>query len=228
MARQEMRAPHLDARLAAAAAYVRPGSAAADVGCDHGKLAAYLAASGRCPRVIASDVRAQPLARARALCAQLGVQALVDCRLGDGLSVLRPGEVQDIVIAGVSGVTAAQMLAGAPFAFEKGTRCIFVPPTKHGVLRAHLAQSGFALVDETPVLAAGRVYTVLCAEYTGEARQPGLYECAVGKAEKRTEAAAAYLARVAALTEKYARGAEDSETYLALARQVKEAAQRCL
>ena len=60
MTRQEMRAPHLDARLAAAAAYVRPGSAAADVGCDHGKLAAYLAASGRCPRVIASDVRAQP------------------------------------------------------------------------------------------------------------------------------------------------------------------------
>ena len=125
MTRQEMRAPHLDARLAAAAAYVRPGSAAAAVGCDHGKLAAYLAASGRCPRVIASDVRAQPLARARALCAQLGVQALVDCRLGDGLSVLRPGEVQDIVIAGVSGVTAAQMLAGAPFAFEKGTRVHF-------------------------------------------------------------------------------------------------------
>lgn len=28
--------PHLDARLAAAAAYVRPGHIAADIGCDHG------------------------------------------------------------------------------------------------------------------------------------------------------------------------------------------------
>lgn len=37
--------PHLDARLAAAAAYVRPGHIAADIGCDHGKLSAWLAAA---------------------------------------------------------------------------------------------------------------------------------------------------------------------------------------
>ena len=34
----EKRLPQLDARLSAAAGYVRPGHVAADIGCDHGKL----------------------------------------------------------------------------------------------------------------------------------------------------------------------------------------------
>ena len=44
--------PTLDARLAAAAELVRPGEPVADIGCDHGKLTAVLAASGRYPKVI--------------------------------------------------------------------------------------------------------------------------------------------------------------------------------
>ena len=39
--------PTLDARLAAAAELVRPGEPVADIGCDHGKLTAVLAASAR-------------------------------------------------------------------------------------------------------------------------------------------------------------------------------------
>ncbi len=222
-----MSLPALDARLAAAAGYVRRGHTAADIGCDHGKLAAYLAASGACPRVIAADLRPGPLARADALCRELGLADKVECRLGDGLAVLRPDEAQDIVIAGVSGVTAAQILDAAPFVPAVGTRFIFVPPSKHGVLRRHLACGGYALRDETPVRAAGRLYTVLCAEYTGAPRTPTLYECAVGKAEKHTPAAQSYLYRVADLTEKYARGADDPDVYLTLAKQVREAAQRC-
>ena len=53
--------PRLDARLQAAADFVRPGSTAADIGCDHGKLSAWLAGSGRCPLVFACDLREGPL-----------------------------------------------------------------------------------------------------------------------------------------------------------------------
>ena len=49
--------PTLDARLAAAAALVRPGEPVADIGCDHGKLTAVLAASGKYPKVIGADLR---------------------------------------------------------------------------------------------------------------------------------------------------------------------------
>ena len=53
--------PVLDARLAAAAALVRPGHRAADIGCDHGLLTAALVGSGRCPFVVAADLRSGPL-----------------------------------------------------------------------------------------------------------------------------------------------------------------------
>ena len=55
----EKRLPQLDARLSAAAGYVRPGHVAADIGCDHGKLTVDLLVSGRFPCVVLciSDAR---------------------------------------------------------------------------------------------------------------------------------------------------------------------------
>ena len=47
--------PTLDARLTAAAQLVRPGQPVADIGCDHGKLTAVLAASGRYCLLYTSD-----------------------------------------------------------------------------------------------------------------------------------------------------------------------------
>ena len=52
--------PTLDARLSAAAELVRPGEPVADIGCDHGKLTAVLAASGKYPKVIGADLRPGP------------------------------------------------------------------------------------------------------------------------------------------------------------------------
>lgn len=221
--------PVLDARLSAAAAFVRPDSAVADIGCDHGKLSAYLAVAKRC-RVIAADLRSAPLARAEKTMLRYGCAQRVECRLGDGLSVLSAGEVQTIVIAGVSGITACDIVGACPFPLEIGTRFIFVPPTKHAHLRGWLWAHGFSLVDETPVLAAGRVYTVMCWEYTAQVKTPDAFACAVGKTAKRTQAAAAYLAHVALLARKYARGVEEPEqraAILALADRVEQEAEQC-
>ena len=49
--------PTLDARLTAAAQLVRPGQPVADIGCDHGKLTAVLAAMP----ILASSMRKLPL-----------------------------------------------------------------------------------------------------------------------------------------------------------------------
>lgn len=171
--------PHLDARLAACAAYLRPGSAVADVGCDHGKLAAWAALNGH--RVVGTDIHAGPLETARATCRAAGCAEQVSLRLGDGLAPLRPGEAEDIVLAGISAETALNILDAAAWVRAPGIRLVLCPATKTPLLRRGLAARGFALLDETPLRAAGRVYTVLCAEYTGEETQAGGEFCLVGK-----------------------------------------------
>ena len=80
--------PTLDARLAAAAELVRPGEPVADIGCDHGKLTAVLAASGKYPKVIGADLRPGPLAKAEQTLEHAGCKDRAELRLGDGLSVL--------------------------------------------------------------------------------------------------------------------------------------------
>lgn len=173
--------PLLDERLAAAAALVRPGLAVADIGCDHGKLTAQLAASGQYPRVIGTDLRPGPLAKARATLEHAHLQDRAELRLGDGLSVLQPGEVGTVIIAGVSAQTAWQMLEQAPWVFAKdGPRLVLVPATRHAALRSWLWRHGFVLVADRPVQAAGRWYAVMAAEYTGKAREPAFAECLYG------------------------------------------------
>lgn len=173
--------PRLDARLAAAFAYVRPGHAAADIGCDHGKLSAALAGSGRCPLVLACDLRPDPLEKARRRCAPYGER--VQCRLGSGLSVVAPGEVEDIVIAGMGAETIIEILEAAPWVFDARYNLVLVPATKHSILRRWLARRGFELCAETLAQAAGRWYAVINARHAGTEHEPDGLECLCGKTE---------------------------------------------
>ena len=164
--------PALDARLAAAAALCRPGQPVADIGCDHGKLAAHLACTGLYPKVIGADLRPGPLAKAALTVKSARCEDLVQLRLGDGLTVIDPYEVGTVVLAGVSAQTTIEILTAAPWVFTAdGPRLVLVPATKHATLRSWLYANGFVLVEDQPVQAAGRWYAVMAAEYTG-VRQP--------------------------------------------------------
>ena len=195
--------PHLDARLSAAAAFVRPGSVAADIGCDHGKLSAWLAGSGRCPLVFACDLRPDPLAKAQRACAHLGEK--VQFRLGSGLDVLQPGEVQDIIIAGMGAQTIMEILDAAPWVRDAACNLVLVPATKHSLLRLGLWRRGFALRAETLCRAAGRLYTVVNARYTGRPCAPDAWACLTGLTAGQP-AFAEYLAQQTPKVEKYRRG----------------------
>ena len=200
--------PHLDARLSAAAAFVRPGSVAADIGCDHGKLSAWLAGSGRCPLVFACDLRPDPLAKARRACAYLGDK--VCFRLGAGLSVVNPGEVQDIVIAGMGAQTIIEILEAAPWVFDPAYNLVLVPATKHSLVRRWLARRGFELRAETLARAAGRWYAVMNARYTGQAKEPDGLFCLCGKVQGQP-GAGDYRAQQCGKLKKYRRGLPDGD-----------------
>ncbi len=188
---------YLDERLSAAAALVRPGARVADVGCDHGKLSVYLAKSGVASRVLAIDVRPQPLEKARRLVEKTGCGSLVECRLADGLSCVHPGEVDTVVMAGISGITACEILSAAPWTRDTGVRIIAVPASKADVLRCWLAQNGYALEQELAAVAAGRPYTALAARWDGNAFEPDEVHCRLGLlAEAKDAGAEAYRQKV--------------------------------
>ena len=173
--------PTLDARLSAAAELVRPGEPVADIGCDHGKLTAVLAASGRYPKVIGADLRPGPLSKARQTLEHANCQDRAELRLGDGLSVLSPGEVSTIVLAGVSAQTTWEIIEKAPWVSAPGgPRLVMVPATRHSDLRRWLWEHGFAFAADRPVQAAGRWYAVMAAEYTGQVKTPTFQECLFG------------------------------------------------
>ena len=92
----------------------------ADIGCDHGKLTAVLAASGKYPKVIGADLRPGPLAKAKQTLEHAGCEDRAELRLGDGLSVLSAGEVGTIVLAGVSAQTTWEIIEKAPWVSQPG------------------------------------------------------------------------------------------------------------
>ena len=105
------------------------------------------------------------------------------------LAPLAAGEADDIVMAGISAETILHILDAAGWVRHQGIRLILCAATKTPLLRRELCRRGFALEDETPVVAAGRVYTVLCAGYTGEAREPDGEFCLLGLSAGKPHAA---------------------------------------
>ena len=98
-------------RLAVAAAYVPAGSVVADIGADHAYLPIYLVKTGRCARVIATELRSGPFQSALRQVAEHKLESNIDLRLGDGLTVLKPAEAGVLVLAGMGGNTIREILA---------------------------------------------------------------------------------------------------------------------
>ena len=150
----------LSPRLGAIAALVPPGSRLTDVGTDHALLPAHLRLAGICPRVIATDLREQPLLRGRENARRLGAEG-IDFRLCDGLEGLRPGEADVIVIAGMGGETIAHILAHAPWYDWAGITLILQPMSSMPDLRAWLGKNGYAILEERLAREGDVLYTAL-------------------------------------------------------------------
>lgn len=165
-----MRSVTPDARLRAAAGFVRQGARLADIGTDHAYLPVSLLRGGRVTFAVASDISAGPLAHARETAAFAGIGedrlALVLTPGLRGIETFRP---TDITVCGMGGEMIVGILSEAPFVRDPEIRLILQPMTRAQVLRTYLAANGFAIVSETLARVKRHVYTCLCVHYTGEA-----------------------------------------------------------
>lgn len=155
-------------RLKGAADFVRKGNKAADIGTDHGYLAAYLVTEGICPFVTAADIGEGPLNNARETLRELGIEKEVKLVLSDGLKNIEPLSAEDIVIAGMGGTLIAGILSRCSWIKNNGIRLILQPMSHAEDVREYLYTNGFSVIEEKCVCDTGRDYCIICAEYTGE------------------------------------------------------------
>jgi tRNA (adenine22-N1)-methyltransferase len=148
------RSARLPARLRAVAAAVPEGAASvADVGAGDGQLARHLA--GRGMRVVATERRPASFERLQAALPDL------DCRQGEGLAVLRPGEVEGAVVAGMGGHGIVRVLTSAPDVARSLDWLVLQPQQHPDQLVAWLEGAGFPVRSRAAAVQGGRSYTVL-------------------------------------------------------------------
>ena len=153
-----------------AAARLCGGDFIADVGTDHGFLPIYLVQSGKAARAIASDIRPEPLANARENIKKYELTDAVETVLTNGLCGLEKYPLTDIVIAGMGGMNIIGILEAAPFVRERGIRLVLQPMQNICELSSFLADNGYEITAEEPVVDGGKAYRVIAAHYDGKAR----------------------------------------------------------
>lgn len=156
----------LSSRLETAARFCRDGARIADIGTDHAYLPISLVGSHRAAHAVATDIAEGPLGTAAGNVRRAGLDGYIELRLGDGLSVIDAHDADDIFICGMGGLAVSEMIMSAPW-LREGKRLILQPMTKVYELRKRLFSEGFSVLEERAVCDAGKVYTVICAEYTG-------------------------------------------------------------
>lgn len=156
----------LDKRLTACAELVTGRGIACDVGTDHAYLAAELINSGKCRKVIASDVKEGPLASAKATVEKYGIGDKVELILSDGLEKVPLEGVSDVVITGMGGETIAAIIDAIESAPSDiaDIRWILQPMTKPEFLRKRLYEQGFEITGERVIEDGDKLYVVMTAE----------------------------------------------------------------
>ena len=147
---------NLKKRLSSVFNEIESGSTVADIGCDHGKLSCKLLQSGVAKKVIAVDISAESLEKTKVLKEKLNLDNL-ETRVGDGLSVIKKGEVDTIVIAGMGGMEIIKILSEAKNTFNK---YIFVPHTNEKELRIFLMDK-FEIQKDYLIKESDKFYNVI-------------------------------------------------------------------
>ncbi|SFQ16589.1 tRNA (adenine22-N1)-methyltransferase [Lachnospiraceae bacterium XBB1006] len=163
----------LSKRMQAVANLVGDVDSVADIGCDHGYLPIYLVSEGHANRAVAMDVRKGPLAAATEHIKEAGLEGKISTRLSDGLTNLKEGEGECVIVAGMGGRLVIRILQDAlPFLKENGgvKRLVLQPQSELAYVRSCLREMGLCCVKEDMVLEDGKFYPMGCYEF-GEPKE---------------------------------------------------------
>ncbi|ORX24346.1 SAM-dependent methyltransferase [Thermoanaerobacterium sp. PSU-2] len=155
----------LSQRLNSIVKMIKLHSKVADIGTDHGYIPVYLYLNGISDYIIASDVKSASLNKAIDVIKKHNLSENIIVRLGDGLSVLRPNEVDTAVIAGMGGILISDILEKDKSIASTVERFILQPMTASDHLRRYIYENGYLIVDEDLVFEKGKFFEIIAVEH---------------------------------------------------------------
>lgn len=153
----------LSKRLLAVTEFVTPGNRVADIGCDHAYTSIYLARQQISPEIIAMDINQGPVERARENIQKYGCENFIQVRKSNGLEKLRPDEADTIIIAGMGGGLALEILTAHPEVLYSVKELVLQPQSEVGRVRSELQQLGFLIIKENMLKEDGKFYVIIKA-----------------------------------------------------------------
>ena len=141
-----------------------PVDTMADIGTDHGFVPYTFLKEKKANFAIATDISAPSLEKAKALCSSWGSEK-IQCRLGDGLAPLKPGECQAIVIAGMGGNLIYTILQKGMEIAKFCKYLILQPMQAVDFLRENLEDLGFYIEKEDIAYERGKYYHIFKVIY---------------------------------------------------------------
>ena len=156
----------LDPRLSEIAEMVGHCKRYADIGCDHGRLGAFLLQRDWVEQALLMDISDPSLDKARALIRLLALEdraRFIVCDGADGLDC----PVDCVVIAGMGGSTAAGIVERGSARFGNA-RLLLQANVAQPELRQRLVEVGYRISDER-IIRDGRRYYVIIEAVPGEA-----------------------------------------------------------
>lgn len=158
-----MNSNQLSERLKAVADFVSDGETVADIGSDHAYLPCYLVKSNKVTRAIAGEVVEGPYQSAVRQVKEDGLTEQVEVRKGNGLTVLLPGEVTTVTIAGMGGPLISEILENGKERLEGVQKLILQPNISAISIRQWLLDNGWQINDEKILEEDRKIYEVILA-----------------------------------------------------------------
>ena len=138
---------------------------AADIGTDHGYIPIWLMQNGRCRDVILSDINHGPLKKAEENIEKYLPGRVFDIRQGSGISVLKPGEADTVIIAGMGGNLIRDILTDDLEKTIQIPRFVLQPRNHPELLRQWVKETPpFVIQNELLAREDGRLCEIIVVE----------------------------------------------------------------